>query len=319
MDPHYHDHSPEHDGDSDRRLLLALGLTLGFAAVEAVGGWLSGSLALLGDAGHMLTDSTALGLAALAARVARRPPTPRHTFGLGRVEVLAALINGVFMLAIVAAIAWAAVDRLLEPRPVTGWTVLVVAALGLVVNLLAARLLHGGEGLNVRGALLHVMGDLLGSVAALVAGAVILATGWTPIDPILSLAICLLILASSLNLLRDGVHVLMEGVPAHVDLHTVGEALAAVEGVHSVHDLHIWVPDSGRTALSAHVVIADLKDWEILLDRLHAVLEGELGIDHATLQPEPLHKPIHPMPREAAPIPGQGPARTDEDDGNGGD
>ncbi len=301
MHEYYPGHEHAQSGASERRLVLALGLTLGFAAVEAVGGWLSGSLALLGDAGHMLTDSTALGLAALAAAVARKPPTHRHSFGLGRVEILAALINGVFMLGVVAAIAWTAVDRLLAPRPVMGWTVLLVAALGLAVNLAAARLLHGGKGLNVRGALLHVLGDLLGSVAALVAGAVILATGWTPIDPILSLAICLLILVSSLNLLRDGVHVLMEGVPAHLDLPTVGEALAAVEGVHSVHDLHIWVPDSGMTALSAHVVVADLKDWEILLNRLHTVLREEFGIEHSTLQPEPMQKPIHPMPKEAAP------------------
>ncbi len=301
MHEYYPGHEHAQSGASERRLVLALGLTLGFAAVEAVGGWLSGSLALLGDAGHMLTDSTALGLAALAAAVARKPPTHRHSFGLGRVEILAALINGVFMLGVVAAIAWTAVDRLLAPRPVMGWTVLLVAALGLAVNLAAARLLHGGKGLNVRGALLHVLGDLLGSVAAIVAGAVILATGWTPIDPILSLAICLLILVSSLNLLRDGVHVLMEGVPAHLDLPTVGEALAAVEGVHSVHDLHIWVPDSGMTALSAHVVVADLKDWEILLNRLHTVLREEFGIEHSTLQPEPMQKPIHPMPKEAAP------------------
>jgi cobalt-zinc-cadmium efflux system protein len=301
---HDHDHGHDHGISNDRRLTLALVLTLGFAAVEAAGGWLAGSLALMGDAGHMLTDATALGLAALAARMARRPPSDRHSFGLGRLEVLAALANGVFMLAIVAGIAWAAVGRLLAPQPVHGPTVLVVGSLGLVVNLVAAWLLHGGEGLNVRGALLHVLGDLLGSVAAIASGAIILLTGWLTADPVLSLLICALILFASLNLLRDGVHVLLEGVPQHVDLPQVGERLAAEAGVHSVHDLHIWVPDSGMTALSAHVVVTDLRDWPALLDRLHAVLRADFGIEHATLQPEPEEKPLRPMPRDQAPDPG---------------
>ena len=303
-DHHHHHHGHDHGPANERRLALALGLTLAFAAVEALGGWLAGSLALLGDAGHMLTDATALGLAALAARMARRPPSDRHSFGLGRLEVLAALANGVFMLAIVAGIAWAAVERLLAPQPVQGVMVLVVGGLGLAVNLVAAWLLHGGEGLNVRGALLHVLGDLLGSVAAIASGAVILLTGWMAVDPILSLVICALILFASLNLLRDGVHVLLEGVPQDVDLPEVGERLATEAGVDSVHDLHIWVPDSGMTALSAHVVVADLRDWDVLLDRLHAVLRDEFGIEHATLQPEPREKPLHPMPLEQAPTKG---------------
>jgi len=298
-------HHPHHDADhhtgNAQRLTLVLGLTLGFAVVEAVGGWLAGSLALMGDAGHMLSDSSALGLAALAARMAKRPPTERHSFGLGRLEVLAGLTNAVLMLAIVAAIAWAAVGRLLEPQPVQGPMVLVVGGLGLVVNLVAAWLLHGGEGINVRGALLHVIGDLLGSVAAIASGVVIMVTGWLAADPILSLVICALILFASLNLLRDGLHVLLEGVPEHLDLPEVGERLAAEEGVLSVHDLHIWVPDSGMTALSAHVVVADLNDWDVLLDRLHAVLREEFGIEHATLQPEPRAKPLHHMSLDQVP------------------
>ncbi|HKJ70551.1 MAG TPA: cation diffusion facilitator family transporter [Gammaproteobacteria bacterium] len=300
---HSHDHSHGHDhgATNERRLTLALLLTLGFAGVEAVGGWLAGSLALLGDAGHMLTDTTALGLAAFASYMARRPPSDRHSYGLGRLEVLAALVNGVFMLAIVAGIAWAAVGRLLQPEPVHGIAVLVIGGLGLLVNLGAAWLLHGGDGLNVRGALLHVLGDLLGSVAAVASGAVILLTGWMQADPILSLVICALILLASVNLLRDGVHVLLEGVPAHLDLPEVGERLAAEDGVQSVHDLHIWVPDSGMTALSAHVVVTDLRDWPTLLDRLHAVLRDEFHIEHATLQPEPQEKPLQPMPLEEAP------------------
>jgi cobalt-zinc-cadmium efflux system protein len=299
--PHHHEH---HHAGNQRLLTLALALTLTFAAVEAVGGWLAGSLALMGDAGHMLTDATALGLAALAARMAQRPASDRHSFGLGRLEVLAAMINGVFMLAIVAGIAWAAVGRLLEPSPVNGPVVLVIGGLGLVVNLVAAWLLHGGEGLNVRGALLHVLGDLLGSVAAIASGIIIMVTGWMAADPILSLVICALILFASLNLLRDGVHVLLEGVPGHLDLPEVGERLAAETGVHSVHDLHIWVPDSGMTALSAHVVVTDLRDWDILLDRLHSVLREEFHIEHATLQPEPREKPLHHMSLDQAPTSG---------------
>ncbi len=303
-----HSHASGHDhgagAGNARRLSLALLLTLGFAGVEAVGGWLAGSLALIGDAGHMLTDATALGMAALANRVARRPPTERHSFGLGRVEVLAAFVNGLVMLALVAGIAWAAVDRLLEPQPVHGAMVLVVAGLGLLVNVAAAWILRGGEGLNIRGALLHVMGDLLGSVAALASGAVILLTGWTPVDPLLSLVICALILYASVNLLRDGIHVLLEGVPQHLDLPEVGERLAAEPGVLSVHDLHIWVPDSGMTALSAHVVVEDIRDWEVLLDRLHDILRWDFGIEHATLQPEPKRKPLHPMSLEGSCPPG---------------
>jgi cobalt-zinc-cadmium efflux system protein len=300
LSTHAHDH--DHGPHSSRRLSWALVLTLAFAAVEAVGGWLSGSLALLGDAGHMVSDSTALGLAALAARVAQKPPTERHSYGLGRVEVLAALVNALFMLAVVAGIGWAALDRFAHPREVSGGMVMVVAGLGLVVNLAAAWLLHGGEGLNVRGAQLHVLGDLLGSVAALVAGAVILATGWTPIDPLLSLLICGLILHASLHLLREGIHVLLEGVPAHLTLSEVGEALAAVEGVDSVHDLHIWVPDSGMTALSAHLVVEDIREWETVLEWARGMLHDDFGIEHTTLQPEPREATLHPMPREAAPL-----------------
>jgi cobalt-zinc-cadmium efflux system protein len=302
LSAHAHTHDHDHGPQSSRRLSWALLLTLSFAGVEAVGGWLSGSLALLGDAGHMLTDATSLGLAALAARVAQRPATERHSYGLGRVEVLAALINALFMLGLVAAIAWAAIDRFAHPREVSGGMVMGVAALGLLVNLGAAWLLHGGEGLNVRGALLHVLGDLLGSVAALVAGGVILTTGWTPIDPLLSLLICVLILFASLNLLRDGVHVLMEGVPGHLSLSEVGEALAAVEGVDSVHDLHIWVPDAGMTALSAHLVVTDIREWETVLARASRMLHDDYGITHSTLQPEPREATLHPMPLAAAPV-----------------
>ena len=277
-------------------MLGALALTLGFAVVEAFAGWWSGSLALLGDAGHMVTDTTALGLAAFASSLARRPPTTKHSYGLGRAEVVAAFINSLFMLVVVAGIVVAAVDRLLTPRPVAGGAVMGVAALGLIINILVAfRLSRGEKTLNTRAALLHVIGDLLGSVAALFAGLVIYFTGWTPIDPILSLFICSLILYSSVRLLRDVLHVIMEGVPMHLDLPEVGRAMAGVDGVTSVHDLHIWTLSSGLVALSAHVVIHDMAVWETILGALRHELHERYGIEHVTLQPEPTTHFIRPV------------------------
>ncbi|MDZ7753418.1 MAG: cation diffusion facilitator family transporter [Gammaproteobacteria bacterium] len=284
---HDHDHHHHSVEGSHRRLLAVLVLTLGFAAVEAVAGWWTGSLALLGDAGHMVTDSLALGVAAAASLLALRGPSRRHSYGLGRVEVLAALGNALLMIGLVALISAEAVQRLGDPQPVHGAGVMVVAFVGLLVNLAAAWLLMGGrDNLNVRAALLHVMGDLLGSVAALVSGAVILATGWTTIDPLLSLLIVVLILASAVRVLLDALHALMEGVPPHLNMEEIGYAMAEEPGVVSVHDLHIWSISSTRVALSAHVVVGSLAGWRELLERLRAHLDHDFGIDHVTLQPE---------------------------------
>ena len=274
-------------GARGRILLLALLLTLGFAFVEAIAGWLAGSLALLGDAGHMLTDSFALALAAVAAWLSRRPPSPRLSYGLGRIEALAALANGVLMLVVIVAICWHAVMRLIEPQPVAGDTVTWVALIGLGINLLAAWLLsRGGEDLNTRAALIHVMGDLLGSVAALAAGLVIQWTGWMPIDPLLSMLICGLILASTASLLRQVFTTLLDGVPDSLSLDSVGTAMASVNGVASVHDLHIWSLGNQRVALSAHLVIQTEADWRQVLPRVRHLLEERFDIDHSTLQPE---------------------------------
>lgn len=281
---HHHTHG---DSGSQRPLLIVLALTASFAAVEAVAGWLSGSLALLSDAGHMLTDSAALGIGAFAAWLSRKPPSVRHSYGLQRAEALGALLNVTFMLAIVATIVYEAVKRLQDPQPVAGLTVVAVAAVGLLINLSAAWLLHQGEqNLNVKGALLHVIGDLLGSVAALVAGLVIWWTGWTPIDPVLSLLICALILVSSLKLLADVVHVLMEGVPQHLNLAEIDAAMSETEGVCGVHDLHVWSISSNEYALSAHVNINELMDWHNVLDSLNETLNRRFGLRHTTLQPE---------------------------------
>jgi cobalt-zinc-cadmium efflux system protein len=296
-----HDHAHGHAVGSRRLLLIALSLTLGYSVVEAVAGWWAGSLALLGDAGHMLTDSLALGLAAGAAALALRPPSERHSYGYGRAETLAALLNALLMVALVAVISAEAVQRLMAPQPVHGATVTGVALVGLLINLAAAWLLAGGRrNLNVRAALIHVLGDLLGSVAALVSGAVILYTGWTTIDPLLSLFIVLLILFSSLRIMREALHTLMEGVPPHLSLEEIGQALAETEGVRAVHDLHIWSLSAERTALSAHLVVDDLVQWTPLMARVDAMLRARFGIDHSTLQPEALEQRV-PVERLRSP------------------
>lgn len=270
-----------------RHFLVAVGLTLGFAVIEVMAGVWSGSLALISDAGHMLTDSSALALAAMAAWLSRRPPSPRHTYGLVRLEVLAALFNGVLMLILIAWIAFEAVQRLAAPQAVQGEMVMIVAALGLLVNLLVAWRLHqGGHDLNTRAALLHVLGDVLGSVAALVSGAVIYWVGWLWVDPALSVLVAGLILVSALRLLKDAVYVLLEAVPVHIALDEIVQGLAQIPGVNSVHDLHVWSLSSGQIALSAHLNVATLTEWPRILVAARAHL-SPLGIGHATLQPEP--------------------------------
>ena len=295
---HAHEHAQEHAHDhshaaSDANahaggtLTLALVLTGGFAAVEAIAGWLSGSLALLSDAGHMVTDAAALGLAIFANAYARRPPSARASYGHGRAEVLAAFVNAIAMLAIVAAIIVEAVRRLLAPQPVAGATVLGVAVAGLAVNLFVAwRLSNAGGTVNTRAALLHVMGDLLGSLAAIVAGGVIVATGWMPIDPILSIVVALLILRSTWRLLRQTSDVLMERVPAHLDYASIGRSLASLPGVHDVHDLHVWSMGAGEVALSAHMGVGSGEAWPAVLASAQRRLREEYGIRHVTLQPD---------------------------------
>lgn len=304
MHVHKHAHGAEHTHHgAGNSLLVALLLTLSFAGVEALAGWWSGSLALLSDAAHMLTDSSALALAAGAAWLARRPPSSLHSYGLVRAEVMAALANSLLMLVLLGFIVSEAIDRFGAPRDIRGEAVVAVAAVGLTVNLLVAWMLSRGEhSLNTRAALLHVLGDALGSVAAIVAGSVIIATGWTPIDPLLSLLVAALILVSALRLLREAVHVLMEGVPLHVRLDDIGHDLAALEGVRRVHDLHVWTLASGSIALSAHLELRRLDDWQAILADARQVLDARHGIRHVTLQPEvpaaaPLIRASHPPPR----------------------
>lgn len=306
---HHHDHTSHHPVPAARSLYAVLALTLGFAFIEAVAGFWSGSLALLGDAGHMFSDSVALALAAFAAWVARRPPSARHSYGFARAEVIAALVNGLLMLAVVIAIVVEALARLQAPRPIPGMAVMAIAAIGLAVNIFALFILSRGAGdINTRGALLHVFGDLLGSIAALIAGAVIVFTGWMPIDALLSLLICALILFSTLRLLREALQVLMEGVPLNIELNDVGRSLAALPGVISVHDLHIWTPASGAPALSAHVVVEDLGNWMKTLEALRTLLDNHYGIEHVTLQPETRDgiTRVAPLARMARRVPHRG-------------
>ena len=285
-DDHHHRHAGA-PGATAAPLRAALALTLAFALVEAIAGWRTGSLALIGDAGHMVSDAAALGLAAFAQWLARRPPSARHSYGLARAEIVAAFINGLVMLLVVAGIAVEAVSRLGAPVPVAGGTAALVALVGLAVNLaVLAMLRHSHRDLNTRGAMLHVLGDALGSVAALIAGVTIYFTGWSPIDALASLVICALILYSTMRLLREALHVLMEGVPVSIDLAAVGHSMAGVAGASSVHDLHIWTLASGRLALSAHIVVADLNRWHELLAAQRRLLQERYGIDHVTLQPE---------------------------------
>jgi cobalt-zinc-cadmium efflux system protein len=290
MHSHGHAH-PHHEhaahGSGVSRLAWAVGLTAGYGLIELVSGWWLGSLALVSDAGHMFSDALALALALLAAWLARRPAGARHSFGLARAEVVAAFVNGLAMLLVVVLIAVEAIRRLLQPEPVAGPGVMAVAFVGLLLNLALAYVISSGERtLNVRAALLHVTSDLLGSVAALAAGAVITFTGWNPIDPILSLVIAGLILVSTLSLLRETLHVLMEGVPRRIKLDEVGQTLARVTQVRGVHDLHIWNISSGQVALSAHVELASLDAWPAVLEESRAILLERFGIDHVTLQPE---------------------------------
>jgi len=270
-----------------RKLLIVLVLTLVFMVVEAVGGWLSGSLALIADAGHMLTDAGALGLSLVTATLARRPATPSRTFGYLRLEILAALVNGAVLLVVAGWVVVEAMQRLRAPVAVEADLFLVIASIGLVVNLAGLWILHGAHhgSLNVRGAYLHIVGDALGSVGAIAAALVIRYTGWLPADPIISILLSLLILVGAWRLVRESVEVLLEAVPAHVDLAAVRSGMLAVAGVQAVHDLHVWTVTSGMVAMSGHVVVPELARHPETLARLQDRLR-EHGIAHATIQLE---------------------------------
>ena len=280
-----HRHHSEPSGS--RPLVIAVALTSGYALVELAGGLWSGSLALLADCGHLLTDAAALLFSLAANKVAQRPPSERHSFGLARAEVIAAFVNSLALLTVVAWLLVEGVERVRHPVRVNGGAVLAIAAIGLIVNLSVAWVLsRHRDNLNMRAALLHVLGDLLGSVAALVAGAVIVLTGYTVVDPLLSMLVSGLILRSTLGVLKESTLVLLDSVPSGVEFQEVGKALARIDGVRSVHDLHVWSMVPGRHAVSAHVLVERIERWPHVLREARRVLARDFGINHVTLQPE---------------------------------
>jgi len=265
-------------------------LVAGFMVVEVVGGLLSGSLALLADAAHMLTDTASLALAWTAFRISRRPSDPEKTFGYYRFEVIAAFINGLALLGLVVWIVWEAVQRFFTPTEVLGGPMLAVALAGLAVNLIAFRLLHGADqtNLNIKAALWHVIGDILGSLAALVAAGVILATGWTPIDPLLTLLVAGLLVRAGLRLTRRAAHILMEGAPTHIDSQALASDLhEAVPEITGVHNLHIWLLTAERPLLTVHIEVTSTAYAESAVAGAKAFLAERYGILHSTIQVEP--------------------------------
>jgi cobalt-zinc-cadmium efflux system protein len=283
-----HGHRETAAARSRGALLSTLALTGGYMVVELVGAYLTGSLALFADAAHMLTDVGGLALALFATWIASRPPTPAKTYGYYRAEILAALVNALVLLGVAGVILVEAWDRLRDPHPVAGVPMLAIGALGLVVNLVGAWLLHrdAAHSLNVRAAYLEVLSDAVSSLGVLIAAGVVLTTGWTAADALVSGGIALFIVPRTWRLLRQAVNVLLEGVPAHLDLGAIELAMTQVPGVVRVHDLHVWTLTSGREAMSAHVVVLDVRESERLLGALHNVLHTRFGIDHTTVQVE---------------------------------
>jgi cobalt-zinc-cadmium efflux system protein len=295
-----HDHA-DHAHGNRRRLSAALAIVIVVLLIELGGAWLSGSLALLADAGHMTSDAIGLVVALVASTIAARPATDRHTFGFRRVEVLGALVNGALLTVVAITVAIEAIRRLLIPDDahVSGLPLLVVAGVGLIANLVAFSILRGGdrESLNMRGAYLEVLGDLIGSVAALIAGLVILTTGFAPADAIASLLIAVLIVPRAISLLRDVVRVLTESAPRDTDVEQIREHLLETPGVVAVHDVHVWAITSGTPVFTAHVEcepgVFERGEADQMLDRLGDCLKGHFDVDHSTFQLEPAGHSAH--------------------------
>lgn len=286
---HVHDHAHAHAHElSRKRLMLVLSITAVFMVVELAGGVIANSLALVADAAHMLTDVGALGLSLFVLWFSRRPARPEKTYGYLRLEILAALINGVALVVIALAIFWQAYQRVRAPEPVEGPLMLAVAVAGLIVNIIAARLLHSSaeHSLNLRGAYLHVIGDLIGSVGAIIAALLIIQTGLVLADPIISVIVGILILYSSWKLVRESVDVLLEAVPAHIDLLQVRQTIDDIPGVDQVHDLHVWTVTSGMVCMSGHAVVQNPEQNQRVLQDIHSALRDRFGISHITVQLE---------------------------------
>ncbi len=290
---HDHSHSPggrgHSHGDNERRLFWAALMTGGFMLVEAAGGLVAGSLALLADAGHMLTDFAGLGLAWLAFRFSHWPADGRRTYGFERLQVLVAFGNGLVLFIIAGGIVVEAALRLMAPEPVMGGTMLVIAGVGLLVNVGMFLLLHGGDrdNLNMRGALVHVMGDLLGSVGAMVAAAIIMSTGWTQADPLISVLVAVIILRSAWHVVRDSAHILLEAAPADLSIADVRTDLqAAIADVEDVHHVHAWSITQERPMVTLHARICETADVDRTVVAIKTRLKARFGIDHATVEIE---------------------------------
>jgi cobalt-zinc-cadmium efflux system protein len=297
---HPHSHARPAAGSRARPFVLTLALVTGYMVLEVIGGFVSGSLALLADAGHMLSDAGALALTIVAMHFARRPPSSRSTFGYYRAEILAALVNGATLLAIAVGIVWEAYHRFAEPHDVRAGLMLAVAAGGLVVNLAGLWILHDTreEGLNERGAWLHVLTDALGSVQAIGAAGLIWLFDWEWADPLASVLIAALVVYSAWSLLAQATAVLMEAAPGHIAVDEVRDALLGHAGVLEVHDLHVWSISSGFVALSAHLVVGNTHDADALLRSARAMVKDRFHIQHTTLQLEREH-PCEPDGRHA--------------------
>ena len=297
---HDHSHDHHHGERSTRRVKLALLLTCIYMVAEAVGGYLTNSLALIADAGHMLTDAAALTLTLTAFWFASRPANPRKTYGYYRLEILAAFINGIALVLISLWIFYEAYERFFAPAEIKSAQMIAVATGGLATNLLCAYLLHGSHehDLNMRGAWLHVVSDALGSVAAIAAGALIFVFGWSAADSLSSALIALIIIFGSWRLIRESVNVLLEGTPSHINLTALEAALLKTEGVQAVHDLHVWTITSGREALSAHVVHKEIASASIVLRSLQREITDRFGISHLTIQMETPETEQNPCPED---------------------
>lgn len=286
---HGHDHDHGHHAGNESRMAWTAALIGGFMVVEVIGGFWAGSLALIADAGHMLTDFGALALAWFAFRIARWPADSARTYGFDRFQILVAFGNGLMLFVIAAAIVAEAIRRLFEPVAVLGGLMLAVAIAGLVVNVAAFFLLHGADqkNLNVRGAALHVLGDLLGSVAALIAAVVIMTTGWTPIDPILSVVVALIVLRAGWRVVTESGHILLEGTPRDLDPRALRTGLVgAIAGLRDIHHVHLWSITQERSMTTLHAVIEPEADGEAIIEAIKRRLDHDFGLDHVTVEIE---------------------------------
>lgn len=300
-DTHSHDddHSSNHEHHSSMldfsdirkqrtaSFKVIMALTAFFAIVEFVGGYWTNSLALISDAFHMITDSSAIFLALIMSHISTRPADDNHSYGHGRADILGAFINSIFMLGIIAYLIYESIHKFMQPSEVNSLPMILIATIGLFINMIAAKILHAHQNnLNSRAAFLHVLGDLLSSVATIIAGVIIYYTKWNFLDPLLSLLIAMILIPSTIRIIKQSVHILMEGVPEAINYNDVGHTISTLPGIVSVHDLHIWIMNSDTISLSAHVVIHNPLEWEPVLHSVQKLLSEKYNIHHVTLQPE---------------------------------